>query len=176
MPHCGFKAMMDRTTPGLAPAAHTSAASRDEVLTLAGGRALPVRVYSPLQRRHLVGYGAPPAPVVLHFHAGAFVEGSLCMLRAEDSAGRAMPDASPAGKIARLSKDDPEAWERILSGSDADLLLLCLNHLSSAPPPGFRYVHEYLRIRKRILELRKSSEPWIREAAEAVILDEAADR
>jgi acetyl esterase len=77
MPHCGFKAMMDRTTPGLAPAAHTSAASRDEVLTLAGGRALPVRVYSPLQRRHLVGYGAPPAPVVLHFHAGAFVEGSL---------------------------------------------------------------------------------------------------
>lgn len=68
---------MDRTPTGLMPAADTPAAHRDEVIALADGTALPVRVYSPAQRRHLVGYGAPPAPVVLHFHAGAFVHGSL---------------------------------------------------------------------------------------------------
>lgn len=68
---------MDRTPNGLLPATDTPAAHSDEVIALSNGTALPVRIYSPVQRRHLVGYGAPPAPVVLHFHAGAFVRGSL---------------------------------------------------------------------------------------------------
>lgn len=68
---------MDRITTGLEPAATAEASVRDEVVAQRGGAGLPVRVYSAPRRQHLVGYGARPAPVVLHFHAGAFVKGSL---------------------------------------------------------------------------------------------------
>lgn len=65
---------MDRTLSRPAPA---DTEVRDEVLTLTDGTSLPVRLWTAAQHRRLVGYGAPPAPLVVHFHAGAFVKGSL---------------------------------------------------------------------------------------------------
>jgi hypothetical protein len=125
-------------------------------------------------------------PAVARFYA--IDRGTPVLVRAEtgDSTVHRVPGPPIAAPTPLLR--DPAAWEADLRSGPPPRLLAALAYLDGIPPlPGDPIDSSLLRIdgenrfvaearahpgvRARVLELRRSPAPWIREAAEAVPLD-----
>ncbi len=118
----------------------------------------------------------------------AFVGGRLRFLRmeGEDRKARRNEFGCMALIVGAIPENlAPDAWESDLAGGVPELRLAHLAYLGGWHPPhapagtpghvervrAVTAARAHTGVRARVLELRKSADPWIREAAQAVPLD-----